>query len=134
MAKPFVLPTSSSPLRFRYTTYLGENHPAARKVVLEFCPADMPNLTDVQRRKLIKLLGPRYNPETEVAKMSSDSFDNQAQNKRYLGDLVDTLLVEARVGYHHVTLDYINQLIAYSGSDGYIRGCAFRYTTPRLQG
>jgi len=28
--------------------------------------------------------------------MSSDIFENQAQNKRYLGDLVDTLLEEAR--------------------------------------
>lgn len=97
MAKPFVPPSADQPLRFRYTSYMGEKHPAEKKVVLEFCPADMPNLTDQQRRKLVKLLGPRYNPETEVAKMSSDIHENQAQNKRYLGDLVDSLLEEARV-------------------------------------
>lgn len=85
------------PLRFRYTSYMGEQHPAEKKVVLEFSPADMPNLTDVQREKLKKLVGSRYNPDTDVVRMSSDSYETQAQNKRYLGDLVDTLLHEARV-------------------------------------
>ena len=84
-------------MRFRYTTYMGEEHPAAKKVVLEFCPKDLPDLTDTQREKLIKLVGVRYNPQTEIVKMSSETFETQAQNKRYLGDLVDTLLREAQV-------------------------------------
>ena len=85
------------PLRFRYTTYMGEQHPAEKKVVVEFCTLDMPNLTDVQRMKLIKLAGVRYNPETDIVKMSCEMFPSQAQNKRYLGDLVDDMLREARV-------------------------------------
>jgi small subunit ribosomal protein S35 len=85
------------PLRFRYTTYMGEQHPAEKKVVLEFTPADMPNLTKIQRDKLRKLVGVRYNPETDIVKMSCEMFETQAQNKRYLGDLVDKLLEEARV-------------------------------------
>jgi small subunit ribosomal protein S35 len=97
MAKPFVPPTKDEPLRFRYTTYMGEQHPAEKKVVVEFCPGDMPNLTDVQRDKLRKLAGVRWNPEKDIIKMSSEMFESQAQNKRYLGDLVDTLLKEARV-------------------------------------
>lgn len=76
---------------------MGEQHPAEKKVVLEFCPADLPDLTTIQREKLKKLVGVRYNPETDIVKMSSEMFENQAQNKRYLGDLVDTLLQEARV-------------------------------------
>jgi small subunit ribosomal protein S35 len=83
------------PLRFRYTTYLGEEHPAAKKVVLEFCTADLP-LTPKQRLKLIKLLGPRYDPQKDLVHMSSEMFQTQAQNKRYLGDLVDTLMAEAK--------------------------------------
>jgi len=97
LAKPFQPPTADMPLRFRYTTYMGEQHPAEKKVVLEFTPADMPNLTEIQRDKLRKLVGVRYNPETDIVKMSCEMFETQAQNKRYLGDLVDKLLEEARV-------------------------------------
>ncbi|KAI9709219.1 MAG: hypothetical protein M1812_007742 [Candelaria pacifica] len=96
LAKPFVPPALDQPLRFRYTSYMGEHHPAENKVVLEFCPKDMPDLTEAQRTKLIKLVGVRYNPETEIVKMNSEAFETQAQNKRYLGDLVDTLLAEAK--------------------------------------
>ena len=88
-----------SPLRFRYTTYMGETPPASKKIVLEFCTRDLQNLTsltEAQRIKLIKLVGPRYNPETDIVKMSSEMFETQAQNKRYLGDLVDTLIAEAK--------------------------------------
>ncbi|RQM05538.1 hypothetical protein DH86_00001563 [Scytalidium sp. 3C] len=96
LAKPFEPPTADMPLRFRYTSYMGEQHPAEKKVVVEFCPADMPNLTNVQTDKLRKLVGTRYNPETDIVRISCEMFETQAQNKRYLGDLVDNLLVEAR--------------------------------------
>ncbi|EKG10337.1 hypothetical protein MPH_12618 [Macrophomina phaseolina MS6] len=95
-AKPFQPPTNETPLRFRYTTYMGEHHPSERKVVVEFSVPDLPNLTQVQRDKLIKLAGPRYNPDTQVIKMSAEHFDTQAQNKRYLGDVIKDLLDEAR--------------------------------------
>ena len=74
---------------------MGETHPAANKVVLQFCTADLP-LTPAQRTKLIKLVGVRYNPQKDLVKMSSEMFETQAQNKRYLGDLVDTLMTEAK--------------------------------------
>lgn len=74
---------------------MGETHPAAKKVVLEFCTNDL-TLLPSQRLKLIKLLGPRYNPQKDSVRMSSEMFETQAQNKRYLGDLLDTLLVEAK--------------------------------------
>lgn len=88
---------------------MGETHPAAKKVVLEFCTRDLPNLTDAQRIKLVKLVGVRYNPETDLVKMSCDMFETQAQNKRYLGDLVDTLTAEARDStdmFEDVPLDF----------------------------
>ncbi|KAH9218876.1 mitochondrial ribosomal subunit protein-domain-containing protein [Leptodontidium sp. 2 PMI_412] len=96
LAEPFQPPTRDMPLRFRYTSYMGEQHPAEKKVVLEFSPADMPRLTKVQMDKLRKLAGVRYNPETDVVKMSCEMFETQAQNKRYLGDVVGSLLKEAR--------------------------------------
>lgn len=76
---------------------MGEEHPAEKKVVVEFCPADLPDLTPVQMEKLKKLAGVRYNPKTEIIKMSCEMFETQAQNKRYLGDLVNAMLQEARV-------------------------------------
>ncbi|OTA96425.1 hypothetical protein M434DRAFT_118615 [Hypoxylon sp. CO27-5] len=95
LARPFEPPTAQEPLRFRYTSYMGEFHPAENKVVVEFSPRDLP-LDEAQQLKLKKLLGPRYNPETEVAKISCEQFEHQAQNKRYLGDLVESLIAQAK--------------------------------------
>ncbi|KAF2276755.1 uncharacterized protein EI97DRAFT_432993 [Westerdykella ornata] len=96
LAKPFELPTAATPFRFRYTSYLGESHPAANKVVVEFSPSDLKNLTSQQKDKLIKLCGPRYNPSTDLVKMSCELFDTLPQNKRFLGDTISKLLAEAR--------------------------------------
>jgi len=84
-------------LRFRYTTYMGEFHPAERKVVVTFSPADL-GLTEAEQLKMKKLAGPRYDPEKDFIKMSCESFDHQAQNKRYLVDQVDRLIAAAKVG------------------------------------
>ncbi|KAL1835775.1 hypothetical protein VTJ49DRAFT_6086 [Mycothermus thermophilus] len=59
LAKPFQPPAEDQVLRFRYTTYMGEFHPADRKVVVEFCPEDLPGLTEAQVLKLKKLAGSR---------------------------------------------------------------------------
>lgn len=84
------------PLRFRFTSYMGEFHPAEKKVVVEFSPTDF-GLSEVQTTKLIKLAGSRYNPVKETIKISCESFEHQAQNKRYLAELVEKLLAEAKV-------------------------------------
>ncbi|KAL2358508.1 mitochondrial ribosomal subunit protein-domain-containing protein [Cryomyces antarcticus] len=96
LVTPFQPPSQAQPLRFRYTSYMGEQHPAANKVVVEFCPADLPDLSPQQRDKLVKLAGARYNPATEIVKISCEMFETQAQNKRYLGDVVGSLMREAR--------------------------------------
>lgn len=75
---------------------MGEHHPSSKKIVVEFCPSDLRNLTTTQRNKLIKLAGVRYNPSTTVIKLSCEKFETQAQNKRYLGDLVKNLITEAQ--------------------------------------
>ncbi|KAI0468104.1 mitochondrial ribosomal subunit protein-domain-containing protein [Xylaria cf. heliscus] len=95
LATPFEAPTAQEPLRFRYTSYMGELHPAEKKVVVEFSPRDLP-LDEAQQQKLRKLLGPRWNPETDIAKMSCEQFEHAAQNKRYLGDLVNKLVAQAK--------------------------------------
>ena len=88
---------------------MGETHPAEKKIVVEFCTRDLRDLTEPQRIKLIKIVGPRYNPETDTVKMSCEMFETQAQNKRYLGDLVDTLMAEAKDSsdmFEDVPLDF----------------------------
>ncbi|KAF8425632.1 mitochondrial ribosomal subunit protein-domain-containing protein [Tirmania nivea] len=94
-AQPFKLPTQEQILRFRYTTYMGEKHPSESKVVMEFTTKDL-GLEPISRRKLIKLAGARYNPEKDLVYMSCEIFETQAQNKRYLSDLLDKLLAEAK--------------------------------------
>ena len=75
---------------------MGEVHPAARKIVVEFCLSDLPQLTTPQHRnKLIKLAGVHYNPSRDAIKISCEKFETQAQNKRYLGDLVNKMIAEA---------------------------------------
>ncbi|RDA82907.1 hypothetical protein CP532_0210 [Ophiocordyceps camponoti-leonardi (nom. inval.)] len=94
-AKPFVLPKADQVLRWRYTTYMGELHPAQQKVVVQFAVDDM-GLTPVQANKLRKLAGPRYDPTMDIIKMSCESFDFAAQNRRYLSDLIEKLVAEAK--------------------------------------
>lgn len=65
--------------------------------MVEFCPSDVPGLSPAQQLKLKKLVGARYNPEKEIIKMSCERFEHQAQNKRYLGDLVDKIIEAAKV-------------------------------------
>ena len=95
-AKPYEPPRRDQVLRWRYTTYLGESHPAARKVVVEFQPAKLAALSEEQRAKFLKLAGPRYNPTTQTVKMSYESFETQAQNKRYLADTINKLIAECK--------------------------------------
>lgn len=97
-AKPFQPPTEKTPLRFRYTTYLGETHPGSAKVVMDFQPAQLPDLTQPQRNKLIKLLGTRYNPHTATAKMSSERYPTAPQNKSRVVETLERLLKEVREG------------------------------------
>jgi small subunit ribosomal protein S35 len=96
LSRPFEQPkVTELPLRWRYTTYFGEPHPASRKVVVEFRVAHL-QLPGAAALKLKKLAGPRYKPEKDVVRMSCESFETQAQNKRYLGQTIEKLIKEAK--------------------------------------
>jgi small subunit ribosomal protein S35 len=79
---------------------MGESHPAEPKVVVEFCTSDLTPryLNEEQRLTLLKLLGTRYNPDKDLVRMSCEKFTTAAQNKRFLGDLINTLIKEAKEG------------------------------------
>jgi small subunit ribosomal protein S35 len=76
---------------------MGDNHPAEKKVVVQFAPDDL-GLTKVQTDKVKKLCGVRYNPETQIVRMSCESYQNQAQNKRFLAEQIDRIVAEAKDG------------------------------------
>ncbi|KAL5689527.1 hypothetical protein EMGR_008746 [Emarellia grisea] len=109
LAKPFTLPPETHILRFRYTTYMGEQHPAESKVVVELASKDLvpKYLSEKQRQTFLKLVGTRYNPDTDIVRMSCEKFTTRAQNKRYLGDIVNTLIKEAKEGdsFEDIPLD-----------------------------
>ncbi|KAI5301655.1 28S ribosomal protein S35, mitochondrial, partial [Ascosphaera pollenicola] len=68
LARPFTVPSKEQILRFRYTTYMGETHPAQEKVVVELCSKDLvpTYLTEAQRQTFLKLVGPRYKPDKDI--------------------------------------------------------------------
>lgn len=55
-------------------------------------------MTEQQADKLLKLLGPRYDSVKREAKLSCELHPTMAQNKRYIGDLLDKLVDEAKNG------------------------------------
>lgn len=88
---------------------MGEQHPAEPKVVVELASRDLTPkyLTEAQRQTFLKLVGTRYNPQTDTVKMSTEQFGSRAQNKRYLADVVNSLINEAKTGdaYTDIPLD-----------------------------
>ncbi|KAJ5345002.1 hypothetical protein N7452_003006 [Penicillium brevicompactum] len=100
LAQPFTLPPQTHILRFRYTSFMGEEHPGECKVVVELASQDLvpKYLTEAQRQTFLKLAGVRYNPQTDIVRMSCAKFPESAQNKRYLGDIVNSLIKEAKEG------------------------------------
>ena len=103
-ARPYRKPNKFEVLRFRYSTYFGENHPAAKKVVLNFsftrfhrAVSENPRFNDAWAHKLKLLLGTRYHPDTDQVRMSCDQYPYPAQNKRWLSDKLDDLMEAAAV-------------------------------------
>jgi small subunit ribosomal protein S35 len=88
---------------------MGEQHPAEPKVVVELASRDLTPkyLTEAQRQTFLKLVGTRYNPQTDIVKMSTEQFGSRAQNKRYLADVINSLIHEAKTGdsYADIPLD-----------------------------
>ncbi|KAG2200374.1 mitochondrial ribosomal subunit protein-domain-containing protein [Mucor mucedo] len=94
-AKPFEAPTSDQILRIKSHTYVGEGHPVEKKAVLNVKVSDL-KLSATEKHKFLLLSGPRYNVNTEELVMSSERFPHRKQNKKYLLDVLNKLIVEAK--------------------------------------
>ncbi|KAK7205210.1 mitochondrial ribosomal subunit protein-domain-containing protein [Myxozyma melibiosi] len=101
-AIPFVAPTNKEVFKFRYTTYMGQEHAGEAKVTVEFEMKAVAKLYFGEGKERAKrvhkmslLCGPRYNPTSGIVHMSSERFPNAVQNKKFLADSLKKLLVEA---------------------------------------
>lgn len=83
------------PVVYKYTSFLGEENPAERKVVLQLKVSDL-SLKEAEAHKLKLLAGPRYDYTTDLFKISSDKFLEPAQNATYLSDILDDLIAESK--------------------------------------
>ncbi|VEU21742.1 DEKNAAC102759 [Brettanomyces naardenensis] len=83
------------PVTYKYTTFLGEQNPGERKVVLQLNVSDL-KLSDEVSHKLKLLAGSRYDYTTDIFKMSSDKFLEPAQNASYLSDILNDLITESK--------------------------------------
>lgn len=83
------------PVEYRFTTYIGEEHPNSRKVVFKVKVSDL-GLDGKQKHKLCLLAKTRYDSTTDIFKMSSDRYAEASQNSRYLNDVFQRLLNESR--------------------------------------
>lgn len=78
---------------------MGEPHPVESKCVLNV-KVEQLGLNASERHKLLVLSGPRYNPDNDELTLSSEKFPYVNQNKKYLSDLLDKIIAEAKVGYN----------------------------------
>ncbi|CAG8513827.1 11923_t:CDS:2 [Ambispora gerdemannii] len=111
-AEAFNPPAEKQILRFQREYLIGEKSPIKKKVKLTFSLSDLithANLTPVQAHKFILLCGTHYNLPKWTTKFNKDEFPYQgelkfvcekfpyhAQNKKYLSDLLDRLIKEAK--------------------------------------
>ena len=70
------------------------HHPNEFKVVLEVYVKDL-NLSENGLEALIDIVGPRYNANKQLLKLTCNKFDTRVENRNYLVWLLDSLLQEA---------------------------------------
>ncbi|GMM29772.1 mitochondrial 37S ribosomal protein [Martiniozyma asiatica (nom. inval.)] len=79
---------------FKFTQFLGESHPAERKVVMTINVNKL-DLNDAEKHKLRLIAGARLNRNDEVV-ISCDKFAEPAQNKSWLQSVLSDLIKESK--------------------------------------
>ncbi|KAL3231605.1 Small ribosomal subunit protein mS35 [Nakaseomyces bracarensis] len=83
------------PVTYKYMTYIGEEHPNSRKVVMTFKTAEL-GLGERELHKFRLLAKTRYDYTKDEFRMSSDRYPEPQQNAKYLSDTLHKLLKEAK--------------------------------------
>lgn len=87
--------SKEKPIVYKYTRFIGEAHPAERKVALQFKVADL-NLAPAEAHKLKLLAGTRYNYLDDVVLMSCEKYLEPAQNAAFMDEILQDLVAEAK--------------------------------------
>ena len=109
--KPFVHPTSETPLVVRSMSYGGEEHPVTVKRAVTVAVSQLPLNNKHAIYKLRLLAGPRWTPtppkdsgiklgenaEHGYVKISCEDFPEPAMNLKWVSDRLDDLINEANV-------------------------------------
>ena len=66
------------------------------KVTLKISLDDIPFENEVERDMLLQLVGNRYHEKTNRLMLTSDKFPSRIENKRYLVELLDRLVIGAK--------------------------------------
>ncbi|KAG1749903.1 mitochondrial ribosomal subunit protein-domain-containing protein [Suillus paluster] len=100
--KPFVPPTSDTPLVIRSVNFAGEQHPltAKRSVVVPVAHLPLRNEVAFQRAKLLAGVRFRYSADENAAKhgfikISCEDFPRANMNLKWISDTIDKLVLEA---------------------------------------
>ncbi|KAK0478241.1 mitochondrial ribosomal subunit protein-domain-containing protein [Armillaria novae-zelandiae] len=110
--KPFIPPTSATPLVVRSLGYGGEPHPATNKRVVVVAVDDLPLKDEAAIHRIKLLAGPRWAPRPPLdggfsnldnwgngyIKVSCENFPKPEMNLSWASDTLDRLIQEANVG------------------------------------
>jgi len=111
--KPFIPPTSETPLVVRSISYGGEEHPVTVKRALTVAVSQLPLKDKHAIHKFCLLAGVRWTPtppknsgikfgesaEHGYVKISCEDFPEPAMNLKWVSDRLDDLINEANVRY-----------------------------------
>lgn len=90
-----------SELRFQTTSYGRFALPpyvsaGEHRVTVKVALAAIPLENDREKEILLEIVGARYNPKKGVLKLSSEKFASRIENKRYLVDMIERIVSNAR--------------------------------------
>ncbi|KAM0754025.1 hypothetical protein T439DRAFT_298514 [Meredithblackwellia eburnea MCA 4105] len=91
----FRKPSPSQVIKVRHQHYQGEQHPADRKVTVQFKVQDLPLSSDSVRHKFKLLAGPRWNAITDEVKISCELYPTDLMNEKWCSDTIDRLIEAA---------------------------------------
>ncbi|KAG6818012.1 hypothetical protein H0H87_009167 [Tephrocybe sp. NHM501043] len=137
--KPFIPPTSETPLIVRSLDYAGEEHPATAKRVIVVAVDQLPLTTPAAIHKLQLLAGPRWtpNPPTDAGvskdtpwghgfvKISCENFPNPSMNLKWASDALDRLKNPDNFSNVPIDLRHVRSKAAKSKRGDHLRGRLF---------
>ncbi|KAG6898070.1 hypothetical protein C0992_006548 [Termitomyces sp. T32_za158] len=134
--KPYIPPTSETPLIVRSIDYAGEEHPATNKRVMVVAVDELPLRDESAVHKLKLLAGPRWTPHPPTdagvqknvpwgngyVKISCEDFPKPAMNLKWASDALDRLRKPGTFKDVPLDLRHVRSKIEKGKRGGHLRG------------